>query len=80
MAKKPLPVEEYDAALIARAAYFTVFQFRGRGDRHKVDRLANVDIAQHEAERLVGEYPDRPASIYAVDHRGMQAHVRNVGP
>lgn len=70
---KSHPVEAYDTALIARAHHFTAFQFRGRGQRHKVDDIPNLTLANAAALELLAEFGGRPVLIYAVDADGKQA-------
>lgn len=78
-AAKRHPVQDYDEALIARAVHFTAFQFRGRGDRQKVDAIPNMTLANAAAVRLLGEC-QRPVLIYAIDAEGKQALAATIQP
>ena len=75
---KSHPVQEYDAALKARAVHFTAFQFRGRGERRKTENLPSLESARAEAAVILSENAGRPVAIYAVDAAGMQAHIENI--
>ena len=71
--KAPHPVEAHDAEIIANAVHFTAFQFRGRGDRRKIDEIPNVTVANARALEMLKERKDKPVMIYAVDAKGRQA-------
>lgn len=80
MPKAPHPVEAHDAAIIANAVHFTAFQFRGRGNRRKIDMIPNMTIANARAIEMLQECKDRPVAIYAVDAKGNQALSHTVDP
>ncbi|WP_439579343.1 hypothetical protein [Elioraea sp.] len=69
--RRPGPAE-WSAEQIARAAYFTVARFRGRG-AYDTRRFATLAEARAEAAG------DRRAMVYAVTPEGITVHVENGG-
>jgi hypothetical protein len=77
MAKKPHPSEELDNAIIANAASWTAFQFRGPHDRQKA-QCTTREQAITAARAMVADFPSRPAMVYAISAEGRQALAQTV--
>jgi nitrogen regulatory protein PII-like uncharacterized protein len=77
MAKAPHPVEAHEAAVVASAAYFTAFQFRGAGNRAKYEGLT-LGEARAAAHEMLDDFDRKPVMIYAVDAQGRQALAETV--
>lgn len=72
MARKPHPVDERDAEIIAEAIGFRIAVFLGAG-RYARAEAETLDAARSEANRLQSENPGRRAMIYGVNAAGRSA-------
>jgi ABC-type sugar transport system substrate-binding protein len=78
MAKAPHPVEAYEADIIANAASWSAFQFRGVGDRQKAE-CATREEAQAAARQMIASHP-KAVMIYAISAAGRQALAETIRP
>jgi hypothetical protein len=77
--KKPKPktaaqieLEAYEASIIAGAAIWTAFQFRGPRDRVKAE-ASTRELAEAAGRDMLASCPSKKVMIYAVNAAGRQA-------